>query len=183
MRRHLETLQNCYDTRRFLRAKSVSCVSYVPFCTNLCAIRGLRSNGTENRLKTRKRGYADLRINDLQVDHLCLPRALHAHNHDTLLPVRLIVAMVCVCLGFLNPVLCSVAPRTPSPCNLGVRYEIPLLAPQPSPGPWTNFRGPSRSQPLHPQQEPANDFYDIASGSRSDDFTVRSCSRRAGCAR
>jgi hypothetical protein len=38
MRRRLETLQNCYDTRRLLGAQSVSCVSYVPFCTNLCAI-------------------------------------------------------------------------------------------------------------------------------------------------
>ena len=38
MRRHLGTLQNCYDTRRFRGAQSVSCVSYVPFCTNLCTI-------------------------------------------------------------------------------------------------------------------------------------------------
>jgi hypothetical protein len=40
MRRHLETLQNCYDTRGLLGAQSVRCVSYVPFCTNLCAIPG-----------------------------------------------------------------------------------------------------------------------------------------------
>ena len=38
MRRHFEILQNCYDTRHLLGAQSVSCVSYVPFCTNLCAI-------------------------------------------------------------------------------------------------------------------------------------------------
>jgi hypothetical protein len=40
MRRHLEILQNSYDTRRLLDTQSVSCVSYVPFCTNLCAIPG-----------------------------------------------------------------------------------------------------------------------------------------------
>ena len=38
MRRHLKTLQNRHDTRLFLGAQSVSWVSYVPFCTNLCAI-------------------------------------------------------------------------------------------------------------------------------------------------
>ena len=44
-----------------------------------------------------------------------MPRANHAHDHDTLFPVRLVIAMVFGCLGFLNPVLCSVAPRTPTP--------------------------------------------------------------------
>jgi len=38
MRRHLETLQHGCDTHCFLGAQSVSCVFYVRFCTNLCAI-------------------------------------------------------------------------------------------------------------------------------------------------
>jgi hypothetical protein len=44
MRKHFEILRNCYDTRHLLGAQSVSCVSYVPFCTNLCAVPLVCSN-------------------------------------------------------------------------------------------------------------------------------------------
>jgi hypothetical protein len=42
MRKHFEILRNCYDTRHLPGAQSVSCGSYVPFGTNLCAIPSRR---------------------------------------------------------------------------------------------------------------------------------------------